>query len=255
VWIYDQNNQALLKVTVANGSLQIIRTFNIHVCIDNMALLPTGDILLSSGEKLLTLSHTTGKAEDFRCALSYVKICKALHVTKDNKIIVGSVNNTEQPAVFVMDMIGRHETVYCHDINKLSPFSWIQNQSMFTKPVGVTRDSCHNVYVIDRILFGSKRVVVLGQDGEVRSIYGGCEHSFEPADLVAIELDNVIVLDGQSGLHVINSEGKCIKCQKLSDLGVKEAAQSLDIDNNGMLLIGCTSQNNDAKILVKFSGI
>jgi hypothetical protein len=53
-------NKALLNVTVVNGSLQIIRTFNKDA--DNMALLPTGDLLLSSRNKLLTLSHTTGKA-------------------------------------------------------------------------------------------------------------------------------------------------------------------------------------------------
>jgi hypothetical protein len=108
-----------------------------------------------------------------------------------------------------------------------------------------------------RIPFENNWMVILGQDGEVRSIYSGCDdYSFEPVDLVATELDNVIVLDGQYCLHVINSEGKCIKCQRLSDLGVKEAARSLDIDNNGMLLIGCKSQNNDANILVvKFSGI
>jgi hypothetical protein len=39
-------------------------TFNTDA--DNMVLLPTGD-LLSSRNKLLTLSHTTGKAEDFKC--------------------------------------------------------------------------------------------------------------------------------------------------------------------------------------------
>jgi len=255
VWIYDELNRALLNVTIAKDSLQIIRTVNI--CIDNMALLPTGDLLLSSGKKLLTLSHASGKTEDFKCKQSLKAITEALHVTKDDKIIVGRVNDkTRQPEVLVMDMTEHHETVYCHDKNKLSPFSWIKNTSMFFDPIRVTSDSCHNVYVIDKTLFGSKRVVILQQNGKVRSIYYGCGFSIPPVDLVATELDNVIVLDSQSGLHVINSKGKCIKCQKLSDLGVKEAAQSLDIDNNGMLLIGCKSQNNDAKILVvKFSGI
>jgi hypothetical protein len=42
-------------------------TFNTDA--DNMVLLPTGD-LLSSRNKLLTLSHTTGKAEDFKCEQS-----------------------------------------------------------------------------------------------------------------------------------------------------------------------------------------
>jgi hypothetical protein len=256
VWIYDEENSALLNVTLANGSLQIIRTVNIYI--DNMALLPTADLLLSSRKKLLTLSHTTWKTEDFKCKQSLKEITEALHVTKDDKIIVGCVNNnTRQPEVLVMDMTVHNETVYCHDTNTLSPFSWMKNTSMFAGPIRVTSDSCHYVYVMVRIPFENNWMVILGQDGEVRSIYSGCDdYSFEPVDLVATELDNVIVLDGQSCLHVINSEGKCIKCQRLSDLGVKEAARSLDIDNNGMLLIGCKSQNNDANILVvKFSGI
>ena len=253
VWIYDKDNQALLNVTVANGSLQIIRTFNIDA--DNMALLPTGDLLLSSRNKLLTLAHTTGKAEDFKCEQSLENITKALNITKDNKIMVGRVNNnTRQREVLVMDMTGHNETVYCHDINK-SPFSWIQNKSIFTNPFRVTSDSCHNVYVIDKQDYNGDRVVVLGQAGEVRGICGKAS-DFKAVDLVVTELDNIIVLDIYSGLHVINSKRKIIKYQKLSGLGIREAARSLDIDNNGMLLIGCEGHNNDAKIhVVKFSGI
>ena len=236
---------------------------------DNMALLPTGDLLLSSKGKLLTLSHTTGKTEDFKCEQSLENITKALHVTKDNKIMVGRVNNnTWQPEVLVMDMTGHLETVYYHDTSKSSPFAWIKNTSIFTDPIRVTSDSCHNVYVIDVQYGTTNRVVVLGQAGEVRGIYSGCNtfpHNlkisiiFNPVDLVVTELDNVIVLDSFSGLHVINSEGKCIKCQKFSDLGI-EVALSLDIDNNGMLLMGSGRKfgncNNDAKIhVLKFSVI
>ena len=155
-------------------------------------------------------------------------------------------------------MTGHNETVYCHDINKLSPFSWIQNKSIFTNPFRVASDSCHNVYVIDKQDNSCDRVVVLGQAGEVRGIYcgSGKASDFKTVDLVATELDNIIVLDIYSVLHVLNSEGKCIKYQKLSDLGVREVARSLDINNNGMLLIGCEGRNNDAKIhVVKFSGI
>jgi hypothetical protein len=101
VWIYDEENSALLNVTLANGSLQIIRTVNIYI--DNMELLPTGDLLLSSRKKLLTLSHTTWKTEDFKCKQSLKEITEALHVTKDDKIIVGCVNNnTRQPEVLVI---------------------------------------------------------------------------------------------------------------------------------------------------------
>ena len=169
--------------------------------------------------------------------------------------MVGRVNNnTRQREVLVMDMTGHNETVYCHDINK-SPFSWIQNKSIFTNPFRVTSDSCHNVYVIDKQDYNSDRVVVLGQAGEVRGICGKAS-DFKAVDLVVTELDNIIVLDIYSGLHVINSKRKIIKYQKLSGLGIREAARSLDIDNNGMLLIGCEGHNNDAKIhVVKFSGI
>ena len=80
-------------------------------------------------------------------------------------------------------------------------------------------------------------MVVLGQVGEVRGIYCGCGKASDvkAVDLVANELDNIIVLDIYSGLHVVNSKRKSIKYQKLSGQGVREAARSLDIDNNGML--------------------
>ena len=79
-------------------------------------------------------------------------------------------------------------------------------------------------------------MVVLGQAGEVRGIYCGCGKASDvkAVDLVATELDNIIVLVIYSGLHVINSKRKSIKYQ-LSGQGVREAARSLDIDNNGML--------------------
>jgi hypothetical protein len=54
-------------------------TFNIDG--DNMAVLPTGDLLLSSRNKLLTLSHTTEKAEDFKCERSLENISKVLNIT------------------------------------------------------------------------------------------------------------------------------------------------------------------------------
>jgi hypothetical protein len=97
-------------------------------------------------------------------------------------------------------------------------------------------------------------VVVLGQAGEVRGICGKAS-DFKAVDLGVTELDNIIVLDIYSGLHVINSKRKIIKYQKLSGLGVREAARSLDIDNNGMLLIGCEGRNNDAKIHVVYHPI
>jgi hypothetical protein len=80
-------------------------------------------------------------------------------------------------------------------------------------------------------------VVVSGQAGEVRGIYCGCGKASDvkAVDLEVTELDNIIVLDIYSGLHVINSKRKSIKYQKLLGLGVREAARSLDIDNNGML--------------------
>jgi hypothetical protein len=80
---------------------------------------------------------------------------------------------------------------------------------MFTNPIRVTSDSCHNVYVIDKHDYSGDRVVVLGQASEVRGIYCGCGKAsdFKVVDLVATELDNIIVLDIYSVLHVINSEG------------------------------------------------
>jgi hypothetical protein len=63
--------------------------------------------------------------------------------------------------------------------------------------------SDHLSYVTKRDNSGD-RVVVLGQDGEVRGIYCGCGKASDvkAVDLVVTELDNIIVLDIYSGLHV-----------------------------------------------------
>jgi hypothetical protein len=46
---------------------------------------------------------------------------------------------------------------------------------MFAGPIRVTSDSCHYVYVMVRIPFENNWMVILGQNGEVRSIYSGCD--------------------------------------------------------------------------------
>lgn len=70
---------------------------------------------------------------------------------------------------------------------------------------------------------------------------------FDPWDIVVTSHDNVIICDMRNNaLHVLNSDGQIVTCQKTHSLGIKYPA-SMDINKNEKLILGCGTENEESK--------
>ena len=263
----DSNTGELQHATLFNGSVKIKEKFPLNF--ENMTLLPSGELLVSIKKNYLkVLSNTTKNLEKSKYSVAPLKTTVALHVTGDNKIIVGASGGLSyrgQTKVVVMDISGKHLMDYHLDNN---------NKPLWRgTPTKVTSDN-DNIYVIDEN-YGKDRVVVLKWDGTVGGIYTGSksEHSpfpgitkdstpvlFQPVGLVVTKSGRIIVCDLCYKIHVLNKEGLCIKyLDSRRDLGINESPRSLSIDSRGMLFIGFTSKDKskqNAKIsILKMHGL
>jgi hypothetical protein len=239
LWINHYESNTLQNITRINGSLKVNKTVRLPVF--QMTSMPNGDLLLSTIESDLQIcSQKTGHVQKSQYNVAPLQTI-AVHVSKDNKILVGAkeigpplpVKGPRQ--VIMMDMVGRRENVYEYDS---------KNQPLFTLPRRIITDNYNNIYVIDRLSNEfDGRVVALGQNGMVKWIYTGyfSDYRFTPIDVVFLELYNVVVSDMDNHLlHILDTERQCIQYMKTMDLGI-ELPFSLNIDNEGFLIIGCTS--------------
>ncbi|XP_063426069.1 uncharacterized protein LOC134709868 [Mytilus trossulus] len=228
-----------------------------------MALLPSGDLLISNAEpNLKMICHTTEKMTKSKYSVAPL-ITGAIHVTLDDKIVIRTrkkgpvfpVEGTRQ--VVVMDIKGRTEKVYDLDNN---------GEPIFSAPQSIATDSDNNMYVLDRLNRDNcGRIVALDRTNGVRWIYNGNPNIrkgqviFKPRDLAATKLKNLIITDMESNMiYILSSLGQCIHYLNTNDqLGILFPF-SLKIDNRGTLYIGCSTYESgpaEAKIYsVKFSG-
>ncbi|XP_063434238.1 uncharacterized protein LOC134715753 [Mytilus trossulus] len=145
ILISDYPSNKLHKLKLTNDSLCDLHTFKTSIF--SMALLPSGDLLLSTKESNLTiLSCSTSKVNPTKFSVNPL-ITLGVHVTSDHKILVGVREN--QPKSFpvngprhviMMRMDGEKEKVYHTDS---------KGKSIFTLPYKITTDSDNNIYVID----------------------------------------------------------------------------------------------------------
>ncbi|XP_052079819.1 uncharacterized protein LOC127717982 [Mytilus californianus] len=253
-WISHSINQKLQQVKLTNESFHKIHTFKIDIY--NMALLPSGDILLSTRESnLKILSYRTMKVESTQYSVNPLTT-RGVHVTSDNKILVGAREDQTKPyhvsgprQVIMMDMDGNKEKVYHIDT---------KGKPIFTLPYRITTDNDSNIYVIDILNDeGSGRIVALDKINGVRWIYIGNpdinqKQTLKPKDLVATNSDNIIITNRHKHMiHILNTAGQCIHYLNTKDqLGI-HFPNSVDIDNRGTLYIGCNTyqgQPDEAKI-------
>lgn len=257
-WITNTSDNILQKVKPEGTDLKNITVFNINVtAITSCTLTNTDNLLVKvfQTDRIQQLNEVNGHLSDSVYNVKPTVI--AIHVTCDNKVIVGVtrvIEKLQTGALIVMDEAGNHENKYEHDRN---------NQRIFTYPRRLTITNKGNIHVID----GSKdserrRVVVLGQNGDLINTYIGHEQinktkPFRPLDLVKTARDNVILVDRNTyTLHITNSTGELISFFKTDDIGIVDPS-SLAFAQTGQLYIGCApkQRSKKAKVFeVKISG-
>ncbi|XP_071123493.1 uncharacterized protein [Mytilus edulis] len=246
---YDFEGE-LHHVKIFNGTLEKMHEFVVNF--KSMALLPSGDLLLSTQETVLRTLSTENKLEESKYSVAPLKTTAALHITSDGKIIVGATDkylNTGGKKVIVMNLNGQHIKTYSVDNNKKPLFK------DGSTPFKITSDKSRNIYVIDKqecVSIRKGRLVILSGDNicdEVKCIYKGSESSvrvnFDPTDLVVTESNRVILCDAANlTLHILNTSGRCLATQSLFKLDIKRIPRCLAIDHRGFVLLGCRSSLN-----------
>ncbi|VDI22914.1 Hypothetical predicted protein [Mytilus galloprovincialis] len=226
-----------------------LRISSLNIKVYGMALTDDNDILLATGKsRIQQLSTNTGKITDTVYDISPL-ISTTVHVTSNNKVIIGAVNSEVQYKVIVMNTKGEYETVYGHNHH---------NQPMFNYPQSITSTDNGNIHVVDYYPGSDRgRVTVLGQGGGIINTYTGHTEinkdiPFKPTRIVTTPRDNVIVADMDiHTLHILDNNGQLLTCYKTKEIGIL-CPFSLAFTQKGQLLIGCTrpkgSTTKEAKI-------
>ncbi|XP_052101129.1 E3 ubiquitin-protein ligase TRIM9-like [Mytilus californianus] len=236
LWISSQSDGDLQKVELEGNKLRVISNFNIVLY--GMAVLPSNDVLLSTGKtKVQQLNITTGKLTDTVYNVDPL-FSTDIHIVSDNKVVVGgNYDKLGRKAVFVMNDQGEHQTVYEHDQH---------NKPIFTYTKSITSTSNGNIHVADYNTDSDRgRVVVLGHGGGIINSYTGHtdvnkDIPFIPVKIVATPRDNVIVVDMNSNyLHILTNAGQLLTFYNIKDIGII-LPFSLAFTPTGQLFIGCT---------------
>jgi hypothetical protein len=178
----------------------------------------------------------------------------AVHVTHDNKVIVGAIDKgpyfpvTGCRQAIIMDHTGREKKFFQFDGKK---------KPLFSLPVRIASNSRNNIGVIDKLSKNAQgRVIVLDQEGGVKNIYTGhpdVNHKnklFSPTGIVTTPSDKFVVADLYNHIiHILSSDGGILTYYNTTKAGV-ELPYSLSISHTGQLYIGCHNYQ-DSKEKVK----
>ena len=253
LWINDGNNQQLQKVNPVGETLHVIST--IKVTVHNMVLTSSEDLLLTSVGKSTIQVIPSGKLELMDSLYDVSPLLPiAVHVTHDNKVIVGAIDKgpyfpvTGCRQAIIMDHTGREKKFFQFDGNK---------KPLFSLPVRIASNSRNNIGVIDKLSKNAQgRVIVLDQEGGVKNIYTGhpdVNHKnklFSPTGIVTTPSDKFVVADLYNHIiHILSSDGGILTYHNTTKAGV-ELPYSLSISHTGQLYIGCHNYQ-DSKEKVK----
>lgn len=255
LWITNSLDGILKKVKPEGTNLNDLASFNIKVT--GMAIIKSSELLLKvfGRNRLQQFNSSTGQLSDSVYDAKTLAAI-AIHVTNDNKVIVGGVNKESIAAVIVMNDKGHHERVYDYDQHK---------QPISTYPRSITTTMNGNIHVVDcRPKNERGRIVVLGQNGNIINVYSGHadvnnDKNFKPVDIATTPRDNIIVVDVNTNtLHIMNNTGHIMTYFNTEGIGIIYP-QSVTFTHSGQLYIGCSrkasSETKETKLYkVNMSG-
>ncbi|VDI32664.1 Hypothetical predicted protein [Mytilus galloprovincialis] len=215
--------------------------------ISDIATNKDGEILFIEhrDHKIQVLSHT-GEVKTVLDS-SPMKLF-AIHVNKDNEVVVGL--REPGPPFPVHNFSVRQIITFSGDYNRRETIEFDKKgNKLFNYAFCIRTDSRNIVYIIDIFDNDSNgRIVAVDRNGRLKFIYDGQKdtETFQPNGITITPSDNIVVSDYYNkALHVINSKGDLLGLQFIfKDLGINDP-YSLCFDSEGYLLIGCGKRNNE----------
>ncbi|XP_052096855.1 uncharacterized protein LOC127731959 [Mytilus californianus] len=247
IWISNFNTKILRQISFEDNNIKTLH--EISADIFDMSNSSNNDIFLSMRDTCeVKMLMKSGKIKSV-FSVSTGLLPRAIHVTKDNRILLGVTDRGHMYKTG--DDSFRKIMVYGMDGKQKQSFG----DEILTFPYRITTNTNRDIVVIDVIADDSGRIINLGQDGNLKWIYQGhpsmnSQRPFDPRDIVTTPKGLVIVADCIShGIHVLSEEGTLITCKNMKEQGVV-FPYSLDIDNKGLIWVGCDTFKGkaDAKI-------
>ncbi|CAC5404876.1 unnamed protein product [Mytilus coruscus] len=264
-WIKNSTSSVLREIDLSDELLVLEETNNIKV--RDMSVNKSGDLFLAIENKPKIKMVRNGEKEmnDFHHFpvpwIDKPQVPVALHWYKADQIIAGTVEkgtNMES----LSDNVQRQLVCLSDDKQQLQVYEYDQDgKRLFMYPHRITSDTDGNIIILDKFSNKSGRIISITTEGTIKWTYNGPNDTkqnqlFDPWDIVVTSHDNVIICDMRNNaLHVLNSDGQTMTCQKTDSLGIKYPA-SMDINKNGQLILGCgTEYEQRAKLhTVEFKG-
>ncbi|CAC5413485.1 unnamed protein product [Mytilus coruscus] len=170
----------------------------------------------------------------------------AIHVNKDNEVIVGI--REQGPPFPVQDFSVRQVIILGSDYKRKVTLEFDKKgNKLFSYVFRIRTDSKNVVYVVDHSQYNG-RIVAVDRNGRLKFTYGGKKDLgiFQPTGITITLSDNIVVADlSNYALHVINSKGDLLGLQFIfKDLGIIDP-YSVCFNTEGYLLIGCGKSENE----------
>ena len=212
LWMKDPNRDELLCVKIENRSLRTVSKLNI--AIHSAAQQQNGDILISDGSSLLkTIKKVSEKVTSTKYDFSPY-VTGGIHILNDSKIVVGVKERVDtfpvkgKRMIYITNQNGMKEKIFEKDE---------KNERLFSFVYGIASNSLNIIAVIDHIpgnIDLQGRVILLGLDGKVKSIFTGHrfingKSPFKPTSIVGTTSENFVITDYWNH-KILNSEGDLI---------------------------------------------
>ncbi|CAC5373199.1 unnamed protein product [Mytilus coruscus] len=219
-----------------------INAFDISFDISN-----SNEILIAMQKegKIMILKHSLKMKLFFSCSGF---LPRAIHTTKDDKVIVGGREEGElefspgedcRRQIIILDKNGLEENIFEYDKN---------GRRIVSMPMRIKTNADEDMLIIDMISKLEGRIVFLTKNGNVSWVYNGDESTynlFKPWDLVVTSRDNAIISDiANQAFHILNSYGQLIKIHRSIDIGISNPF-SLLLNRGGDLFVGTHPDSMD----------
>ncbi|VDI57316.1 Hypothetical predicted protein [Mytilus galloprovincialis] len=239
------DNYQFVKGKLLKSSIKILQTFEKQIF--DFTIMKNGEILLKEfGGNIIQLVSLSG---EFKTVLDSSPMRPlAIHVNKDNEVIVGM--REQGPPFPVQDFSVRQVILFGSDYQRKVTLEFDkEGNKLFSYANRIRTDSRNVVYVIDRFDNANHgRIVAVDINGRLKFTYDGPKGlgTFQPEGTTITPSDNIVVADyNNKALHVINSKGDLLGLQFIfKDLRI-HSPLGLCFDNKGYLLIGCGIGENE----------
>ncbi|CAC5358164.1 unnamed protein product [Mytilus coruscus] len=246
--IANYKDEFIQKVKFKSDEIKVENEIKTKVF--DLAMMPDGKLLLSKETSDLELFSMNGDREFFHSFYPFLTF--GVYVCKD-EIFVGIAKSLEKSKnyrdgrIVVLDMKGQEKCTFGTEIKsgKLffnCPTRIVANSDIICVIDTFKRDEDNN-------MLSDGRIVGLNHKGEKKWSYsdksGALFELFHPQNITLTSAGLILASDYRDdSIHAINKDGDITGWIKLQDIGNPRFPMSVDVDDQGILWVGCGTKKN-----------